>query len=73
MQSVFLIFYGWEMMRELQEPLNWAKIDTTLIFALFYTNFSVVPYLNTINLQKEVYYIIMHTLQPAPLLKHFFF
>ena len=37
MQSVFLIFYGWEMMRELQEPLNWAKIDTTLIFALLYT------------------------------------
>ena len=32
-----------------------------------------MPYLNTINLQKEVYYIIMHTLQPAPLLKQFFF
>ena len=37
MQSVFLLFYGWQIMRELQEPLNWAKIYTTLIFALFYT------------------------------------
>ena len=38
----------------------------------FTQNLSVMPYLNTINLQKEEYYIIMQTLQPEPLLKELF-
>ena len=60
-------------MRELQEPFNWTKILHDSYFWPFFTqNLSVMPYLNTINLQKEVYYIIMQTLQPAPLLKQFF-